>query len=277
MPLGLRSSFEPAFWLLPAERRSALAALHRACRAADQAVDEAATPEQAAAAVATWRTEVGAIFGAGAPRSSEARALAPVAARFAMRREDFERFLAALEGDARGERFAREVDLARYCDGVAGAPGCLALAIFGCPESRAYAEALGRALQLTNILRDLRADLRAGRLYLPLEDLTRFGLTAEMLLAAARDGAAPLAGLTRLAAFERQRAREWYVIAERAYHTQPRAARRRLAAARAMQSLYRALLDRLDHSAPLPADRPRPPTGNVLAGVARAAVEATIA
>jgi phytoene synthase len=277
MPFGPESSFAPAFWLLTGERRAALVALHRFCRAADHAVDEATSPAQAAEAVVTWRGEVDAMYGTGTPRTSEARALAPVARHYGMHKEDFDRLLSALEDDARATRYAREADFARYCDGVAGAPGCLSLAIFGCPEARTYAEALGRALQLTNVLRDLRADLRAGRVYLPLEDLSRFGLTAEMLLEAARDGASAAAGLPRLVRFERERAHDWYAVADRTYHAQPRAARRRLGSARAMQSLYRALLDRLEQVEVLPAGRPRPSTGAVLAGVAHAALEAAIA
>ena len=269
-----RSSFAPAFWLLPAPRRVALAALHRFCRAADEAVDDDPGGTAAAARLAYWRAEVAALYGDGVPASDETRALAPYVAAYGMARADFERLLDALALDLEGPRLAALADLEGYCEGVAASPGYLALAVFGCPGARPYAHRLGLALQLTNILRDAREDLRRGRVYFPLAELAAAGLTADDLCQAARDDAgAPSPAVLRLIARQREQAREWFAAADRAYREQSPADRRRLPTARAMQRLYALLLAELARQEPLPRERARPPAPAVLAAVARAWLE----
>jgi len=259
---SLRSSFAPAFLLLPEPRREALVALHRFCRAADESVDG-----QATSSLDVWWREVEALYGRGTPGTSEGTALSPHIGRYGLERGDFEIFLEGLASDARGDVIETEEDLERYCVGVAAAPGFLSLAIFGCPEARVYAHRLGLALQRTNILRDAREDLAVGRIYIPRRDLCAAGVTPEALAAAARSSEAEPEAITRLMAGQRQRARDWFAEAERAYRAEPRDARRRLGAARGMHYLYRALFDRLERESPLPRARVRPSRARVLTAV----------
>jgi phytoene synthase len=269
MGLPLRSSFAPAFWLLPEPRRSALVTLHRFCRAADEAVD-GLPAGNASARLEVWKGEVAALFGQGALTTPEGLALAPYVARYGMKRADFDRLIEGLARDARGEALETEDDLARYCLGVAAAPGFLSLSIFGCPEARAYAHRLGLALQMTNILRDAREDLSSGRLYFPLEDLRAEGVKADELASLARSGGPEPESVRRLVAHGRGRARAWFAEAERAYEAESAATRRFLGAARGMHYLYRALLDRIEQESPLPRRRIRPSRTHVLSAVFRA-------
>lgn len=271
MAWQLRSSFAPAFWLLPEPRRTALVALHRFCRAADEAVDGLpAASRESGARLAVWRDEVAAFFGEGPVSTPEGKALAPFVGRYGMKRPDFDRLMDELARDARGDALETEEDLARYCLGVAAAPGFLSLSIFGCPEARAYAHRLGLALQMTNILRDAREDLASGRLYFPLEDLRAAGVTPEELADLARSGGPEPDNVRRLVERGRERARAWFVEAETAYDAEPRTTRRFLGAARGMHYLYRALLDRIEQESPLPRRRVRPSRAHVLSAVFRA-------
>lgn len=271
MGLPLRSSFAPAFWLLPEPRRSALVALHRFCHAADESVDglPAGSPD-ASRRLEVWRREVAALYGDGVVSTPEGRALEPFVHRYGMKRPDFDRLIEGLSSDARGEALETEEDLARYCLGVAAAPGFLSLSIFGCPEARAYAHRLGLALQMTNILRDAREDLSSGRLYFPLEDLRAAGVTAEELSALVRSGGTEPESVRRLIARGRERARAWFAEAEKAYDAEPATTRRFLGAARGMHYLYRELFSRLERESPLPRRRVRPSRRHVLSAVLRA-------
>jgi phytoene synthase len=268
------SSFAPAVWLLPAPERAALAALHRFCRATDEAVDDArGGPAAAAARLEIWRAEVHALYGGGSPATAEGRALAPHVRRYGFARSDFERLLDALALDIAGPRLTTVADLEHYCEGVAASPGYLALGIFGCPRAREYARRLGLALQLTNILRDAREDLSRGRVYFPLEDLHAAGVSVAVLTAAALDTAAAPPAVAQLVAAQRARARDWFGDAGRAYRTQSPADRRRLTTARAMERLYRLLLAALERHEALPRRRVRPTALAALAAVARAWAE----
>jgi phytoene synthase len=144
--------------------------------------------------------------------------------------------------ESRYETFA---DLRVYCERVASAVGLASIEIFGyrCPETRDYAVSLGLALQLTNILRDVAVDARRGRLYLPLEDLARFGVgESEIFEAAAEPGAARGPEIGRLLAFQAERARGHYRAA--AQRLSPRD-RHAMLAAEIMGAIYRCLLEEL--------------------------------
>ena len=142
--------------------------------------------------------------------------------------------------DVPRRRWATFADLHQYCLRVASAVGLVCLEIFGYRNdaSRQYAVDLGVALQLTNILRDLGKDLRAGRLYLPQDDLAAFGVTEDAL----RDGIAAH-GVRALLEHHAARAHEYFDRADRAL---PREDRRSLVAARIMSAIYRALLHRIE-------------------------------
>jgi presqualene diphosphate synthase len=174
------TSFYWAMRLLPAERREAMFAVYAFCRVIDDIADSDDPAPKKRAALAQWRDEVERIF-AGTPRLPLARALARVSPQYQLRRVDFLRLIDGMEmdaGDAIRAPSLEELDL--YCDRVASAVGRLSVRIFGDdgPEADRVAWALGRALQLTNILRDLVEDAERGRLYLPRELLEKHGITA---------------------------------------------------------------------------------------------------
>ena len=171
------TSFYWAMRLLPKERRDGMYAVYAFCREVDDIADDWPVAERAKG-LADWRDEIEAIY-AGNPRHLIARALVAPVERFQLRKGDFHDIVAGMEMDA--EQDIRAPDLATldlYCARVAGAVGHLSVHVFGDPSPAAHrvADSLGRALQLTNILRDLDEDAQRGRLYLPLEILDRHGI-----------------------------------------------------------------------------------------------------
>jgi len=173
------TSFYWAMRLLPEARRNAMYAIYAFCREVDDIADDDDRPAgQKLAALAQWRAEIEALFD-GEPRHLLARALLEPVRRYALRRRDFHAVIDGMEMDAREAiRAPGLAVLDLYCGRVAGAVGHLSVHIFGDPSEAAHevAESLGRALQLTNILRDLDEDARRGRLYLPREILDRHGI-----------------------------------------------------------------------------------------------------
>jgi presqualene diphosphate synthase len=174
------TSFYWAMRLLPPPRRDAMFAVYAYCRVIDDIADSDDPAAVKLAALVAWRAEVVAIFH-GTPRLALARVLAAVAQEYALRQEDFLALIDGMEMDALAPMRApslAELDL--YCDRVASAVGRLSVRIFGdaSPAADRVAYALGRALQLTNILRDLVEDAGRGRLYLPRELLARYAITA---------------------------------------------------------------------------------------------------
>jgi phytoene synthase len=261
------SSFAPAFFLLPAQRRRALFALHGFCRAADDAVDSGERdPLEAEKRLELFRRQVGALYGEGPLEVPEALALAPYVRPFELERSHFEHLLDALACDIHGPVITTEDDLIHYCEGVASAPGYLSLAIFGCPEAGSYAKTLGLALQCTNILRDARQDLLASRVYLPAEELTRAGIERAELVAQARGEVSVDERTHTLIESHRRRTLVWFEAADEAYRAQSAPTRKRLVAARGMQRIYRNLFDRLRRREPLPRSRLR--TGKLRAASA---------
>ena len=234
------TSFYYSFLVLPPVQRSAVVAVWDFCRAVDDAVDEVADKSQAQAEVRKWREEVGRVFGAGEPQTSQGASLAPFVARFQLPREPFDELVNGVEMDLDHPQYATFDDLLLYCRRVASGVGLICVEIFGCRhgEAREYAINLGIALQLTNIVRDVAGDLARGRVYLPQEDLARFGCTVDMLRAAI-----VTEPMRRLLTFECQRAREYYV---RAAQAMPPQATRRLVAAEIMGGIYFEILQRIE-------------------------------
>lgn len=229
------SSFHQAFRLLPIERRRSLEALYAYCRVVDDAADEAAA---GAAALDWWRGELQRVL-AGAATHPVGIALADSVERFAIPPRHLEEILDGVAMDLTLRRFATFGDLRRYCYHVASAVGLATIPIFGCrdPRSRDYAEALGIALQLTNILRDLAEDAERGRVYLPLEDLVHHGYGERDLMTHKRGAA-----FEALVGFECGRAREFYAAARAAVTaTDARA----LAPAEGMRLVYSRVLARI--------------------------------
>jgi phytoene synthase len=237
------TSFSYSFLVLPAAQRQAVVAVWDFCRAVDDAVDEEPVRAHAEARLATWRAEVNRLFDpALAPATPQGRNLKPLVGRFQLSRQPFDDLVDGVEMDLGRARYDTLDDLLAYCRRVASAVGLVCIEIFGCrgPEARDYAINLGLALQITNIVRDVKGDLERGRVYLPLEDLARFGCTEQDLA----DGRVtpPVA---RLLAFECARAREYYAAAARAM---PADAARQLVAAEIMGAVYFEILERIERS-----------------------------
>jgi presqualene diphosphate synthase len=188
------TSFYWAMRLLPRDRRNGMYAVYAWCREVDDIADGDGPVAPKLKALAAWRDEIGALY-AGPPRQLViARALQEPIRRYRLRREDFLAVIAGMEMDARED--IRAPDLATldlYCARVASAVGHLSVHIFGDASEAAHrvADALGRALQLTNILRDLDEDAHRGRLYLPREILDRHGIHDTDPMAALRHPALP--------------------------------------------------------------------------------------
>lgn len=240
--MARNTSFYFAFLSLPRERRDAIITLWDFCRAADDAVDLASDPEQAARELQIWRNEVAASFGAGTPATPVGRALAGVVHQFNLPRPPFDDLLDGVGMDLTRQRYETFNDLYQYCLRVASAVGLLSVEIFGYRSAgaRDYAIELGIALQLTNILRDIPSDIARGRIYIPLEDLRKFGVSEEDLRAGAMTPA-----IHELLAFEAARAREYFARARQAL---PREDTRRLIAAEIMGAIYFELLKRIERA-----------------------------
>ncbi|MCI0599958.1 MAG: presqualene diphosphate synthase HpnD [Beijerinckiaceae bacterium] len=176
------SSFNAALRILPKPRREAMFEIYSFCRAVDDIADEAGPRAARKEALAQWRRDVGALYGAGNAQNSapgRLQGLSLAIRAFGLRREDFWAVIDGMEMDVETDIRAPDlVTLDLYCDRVASAVGRLSVRAFGMPqnEGQELAYHLGRALQLTNILRDLDEDAAIGRLYLPREDLRAAGI-----------------------------------------------------------------------------------------------------
>jgi phytoene synthase len=232
------SSFHYSFRLLDPERRAGITALYAFCREVDDIVDEVSDPNVARVKLAWWRTELDAVY-KGAPQHPVAQALAPVVRRYALQEQQLQTVIDGMQMDLDKLRYVDFAELEAYCDRVAGVVGLMSAEIFGYedPATRGYARDLGIAFQLTNIVRDVGEDARRGRIYLPQDDLARFGVAPADVLRAR-----PSDAFVALMAFEADRARAWY---DRALAQLPRRDRRAQRAGLAMAAIYRTLLDEI--------------------------------
>jgi len=230
------TSFYWAMRLLPKERRDGMYAVYAFCREVDDIADDWPAAERPKG-LADWREEIEAIY-AGRPRHLIARALVAPVERFGLRKSDFHDIVAGMEMDAEADIRAPDlITLDLYCARVAGAVGHLSVHVFGDPSPAAHrvADALGRALQLTNILRDLDEDAQRNRLYLPREILDRHGIRETDPMTVLRHPA--LASVCRDLA---QVAIGHFNTAEREMRL---CSRRAMRPAATMGALYRAMLD----------------------------------
>jgi phytoene synthase len=234
------TSFSYSFLVLPPAQRRGIGLVWDFCRAVDDAVDEAADPATAAAEVINWRSEVARVFGADEPTTPQGRQLKPYAALFSLSRQPFDDLVDGVEIDLHRSRYDTFDELIGYCRRVASAVGVMCIEVFGCRDSRSreYAFNLGIALQITNIIRDVKADLQQGRIYLPQEDLALFGVT-EAALAAGK----MTEPVRKLLAYECQRARHFYSVAAQ---VMPVAESRKLIAAEIMGGIYFEILQRIE-------------------------------
>ena len=235
------TSFYYAFLVLPPRKRSAIIAVWDFCRAVDDAVDEAGSVEEQRSGLARWRRELAAVY-AGSPETPQGRGLRPYVLEFSLPREQFDALIDGVEMDLRCARYPTMPALEEYCRRVASAVGLICVEIFGYHDARTrdYAEHLGIALQMTNIIRDIASDLRRGRVYLPTNDLDRFGVTEDDL----RRGVVTPA-IRNLLSFECARAHTFY--AEAAARLPPADARS-LVAAEIMGAIYFEILARIERA-----------------------------
>ncbi len=234
------TSFYYSFLVLPAAGRDAIVTVWDACRAIDDAVDEAASAAAAADRLRFWRGEIARVFDGATPESPQGAALQPVAGRYGLPRRAFEDLIDGVQMDLEHTRYATFDELREYCWRVASTVGLICLPIFGCrhPGGRDYAMHLGLALQLTNITRDVGTDLARGRIYLPQDEMARTGCTEAAL---ATGVVTPeIAALLRL---QCTRARDYY---DRAAAALPTGEARRLVAAEIMGAIYFAILQRIE-------------------------------
>jgi phytoene synthase len=183
-----RTSFYWAMRLLPAEKRQAMFAVYAFCRVVDDIADGDLPPPTKLKELQGWREEIDRLY-AGQARHPIARALIEPVRHYDLAREDFLAIIDGMEMDGHAPLVAPSMaELELYCARVAGAVGLLSVRIFGAPREGgiALARALGEAVQLTNILRDLDEDAGLGRLYLPRELLSKHGVPTESPRAALR-------------------------------------------------------------------------------------------
>jgi phytoene synthase len=191
--VALGSSFYAAMRILPREQREAMFQVYSFCRYVDDIADSDGPRDERLAALQQWRDDIDALYRGQPP--ARLQDYGGSVKRFGLKREDFLAIIAGMEMDVPADiRAPDEATLDLYCDRVASAVGRLSVRIFGLPEADGIelAHHLGRALQLTNILRDIDEDALIGRLYLPREGLLRAGITSTDPLVVAEHPTLPL-------------------------------------------------------------------------------------
>ncbi len=237
------SNFSSSFLLLPADRRKAMEAIYAFCRAMDDVVDrEDTVPAEARAELARWRRELDACE-QGFPTHPIAVALEEVRGRCSIPMDLFRKLISGVEMDLERRRYGTFDELKVYCEHVASVVGLISVRVFGCkhPDADLYATDLGIALQLTNILRDIRSDAERGRIYLPAEELSRFGCL-EKDVASGRLSEP----FRKLLEFQAQRAWDHFRSAQRAFLSSGEG--RKLLPAQIMAGVYARLLRRIQES-----------------------------
>jgi phytoene synthase len=213
------SSFYYSFLFLPPQRRQAITALYAFCREVDDVVDECSDVSLARTKLVWWRQEVRNML-SGTPTHPVTQALAPHMSTYQIKGEHLLAVIDGMEMDLDQTRYLDFIALERYCWHVASVVGIMSASIFGCtnPRTLEYAEKLGMAFQLTNIIRDVGEDARRGRIYLPVNELQQFGVTAAELLNAKHSER-----FVALMQFQTQRAQHYY---DQAYALLPKEDRR---------------------------------------------------
>ncbi|OYT71194.1 MAG: squalene synthase HpnD [Chloracidobacterium sp. CP2_5A] len=238
---GSRTNFLYSFLILPKPQRRAIETVYAFCRVVDDIVD-GNTPGQAnpQAELDRWRDEIQACFNGRAPRHPLARELKGVLRAFPIPQEHFLALIQGMEMDLTRRRYASFAELDEYCYRVASVIGLMCIEIFSYRHAgaRSYAIGLGKALQLINIVRDVKEDAARGRVYLPLDEMADAGVTERDL----HDGRYSDA-FAQLAQRQASRARDFRAQALRALHPEDRPA---MIAAEIMGTIYFKLLDQME-------------------------------
>ena len=235
------TSFYYSFSLLPKHKREAIHAVYAFCRYTDDIVDEGADETKKVILLRKWRMELGRTL-RGQSSFPLLNQLASTARRFNIPVDHFYDLIRGVEMDLSKHRYQNFDELKTYCYLVASSVGLMCRQIFGFKNesTRDYAINLGIALQLTNILRDVKDDAKRGRIYLPLEDMQRFGVTEQEILN--NDYTQNFVDLMR---FECNRAREYFDLARNALKDEDK---HYFFAARIMWSIYAHILRRIERS-----------------------------
>ena len=230
------SSFYYSFLFLPQERRRAITALYAFCREVDDTVDECTDESVARIKLAWWRKEIAGMY-EGKQSHPVTQALQPHLATYNLQEKHMQAIIDGMEMDLNQTRYLDYAAMSKYCWHVASVVGILSASIFGAtrPETLQYAEKLGHAFQLTNIIRDVGEDARKGRIYLPINELQQFNVTAADLL-----NARHTENFEKLMAFQAERAQRAY---DEAFALLPKEDRRAQRPGLIMASIYRTLLD----------------------------------
>ena len=277
-----KTSFYYSFLVLPKAKRDVIVAVWDFCRSVDDAVDLESDPVLASQALDKWRNEVARVFGSagpegpalhpdslhpdslhpdslhpdswrpgpsgpGEPLTPQGKALKRLAAPFDLPRAQFDALIDGVGMDITPRRFQTFEELEPYCHRVASSVGLICAEIFGYhdPVVRDYARDLGVALQLTNILRDVGVDYAQKRLYLPLDDLARFGCSEDDIAREVREAGGGVKSAAVRAVLEHQAARARIYFA-RATRVLPDAERRAVVAAEIMRAIYQHTLRRIE-------------------------------
>jgi len=236
------SNFYYSFAFLPKPKREAMYTVYAFCKAVDSAVDEPPPGSDPKEELRRWRAELDLVY-AGEPTWPLMISLAHHARRLSIPKAYFEELIKGVEMDLATTRYGTFEELSLYCYRVASIVGLICLHIFGPTSAHAqdYAVDLGMAFQLTNILRDLATDAGQGRVYIPQEDLRRFGYSDAELL-----GRKESPHLYEMIRFEAQRARMYYAKAQAALSSLPSKDRRALTVAEIMRAVYSTILERIE-------------------------------
>lgn len=232
------SSFYYAFRFLPDSKRRAITALYAFCREVDDVADEVSDRGIARTKLHWWRTELDRTF-EGSPQHPVTQALRPAIQCYALPREHFEEILDGMEMDLDQFSYESFRELSLYCYRAAGVVGLMSAEIFGYENrmTQRYATDLGMALQLTNIIRDVREDARRGRVYIPMDEMAHYGVRQQDLIAGNHTD-----NIRALLAHQAQRARDYY---QRAFEHLPDEDRYRQRSGIIMGEIYRTLLDEI--------------------------------
>jgi phytoene synthase len=235
------SSFYYSFLFLPKEKRRAIIALYAFCREVDDVVDECTDEQVARTTLNWWRGQVAEIYG-GKPQHPVAIALIPVVVKFNMAQELLLEIIDGMEMDLDQPRYSDFKSLQLYCYRVASVVGLLSVEIFGYTDRQTlkYAHDLGIAFQLTNIIRDVGEDARRNRIYLPMDEMQQFGVTAADIL-----NANETENFHKLMEFQIERAEGFY---QQALAQLPSVDRKTQCTGLIMAAIYRATLDEVKAS-----------------------------
>ena len=232
------SSFYYSFLFLPPPRRRAITAFYAFCREVDDVVDECTDLDAARTKLAWWRTEVAALY-EGKAKHPVALALTALLPEFNIEEARLYEIIDGMEMDLTQHRYADFSALQKYCYRVASVVGLVSAEIFGHshPDTLKYAENLGMAFQLTNIIRDVGEDARRDRIYIPVDELARFNVTAADIMHARHSEA-----FVQLMQFQVERALNYY---RDAMNFLPQQDRRSQRPGLVMAAIYRTLLEEI--------------------------------